>query len=129
MDILIRTIKHEEQRYPTVGDWLFADDGSVLTIYVSGMGDTKAEFLVAIHEAIEAMLCRERGISEERVTDFDRTYELRRAHGAIAYQGEPGDHPCAPYRKEHFTATTIERLLAAELNVDWENYDAKVSAL
>ena len=35
----------------------------------------------------------------------------------------------APYRKEHFFATNLERLLAAELKVDWFEYDRYVDAL
>lgn len=129
MDILVRTTPHESQRYPTVGDWQFPDDHSVMTVTVSEMNNEDYEFLVGIHEQIEAYLCHKRGISDEIVTAFDKVYEERRAKGVIQYQGEPGDHPRAPYKKEHFFATTVERLIAAELGVDWGKYDAKVSSL
>jgi hypothetical protein len=43
--------------------------------------------------------------------------------------GEPGDHEHAPYRREHFFATNLERLLSAELGVDWFEYDRDVDAL
>ena len=41
----------------------------------------------------------------------------------------PGDNINAPYRREHFFATNIERLFAGELNVDWFEYDRYVDAL
>lgn len=37
--------------------------------------------------------------------------------------------PNAPYRKEHFFATSLERLFSAELDVDWQEYERFVDAL
>ena len=119
MKIQLKTIPHSEQRYPTVGDWVVRPDGSIV-VYVSDMGNEDYAFLVAIHEAIEVWLCRKRGISQESVDAFDIEFEKTRAEGD---ESEPGDHPDAPYRKEHFVATNIERIIAAELGVDWETYD------
>jgi hypothetical protein len=42
---------------------------------------------------------------------------------------EPGDHPDAPYKREHCFATGIERLLAAELGVDWTAYEHTLDTL
>jgi hypothetical protein len=122
MKIIIETIPHQQQRYPTVGDWIFDKDGT-LHITVSDMGDDRYEFLVGVHEAVEAFLCRHRGISEESITEFDIKFEKNRQYNDIS---EPGDNPLAPYRKEHFFATSIERLIAAELKVDWFVYDETV---
>jgi len=122
--IIIETIHQEDQRYPTVGDWLFT--GDVLQITVSDMQNDKYAFLVGIHEAVEAFLCRDRGIKEEDVSAFDTWFESRRPEGNT---DEPGDDINAPYRKEHFTATNIERLIASELGVDWSKYDHVVSSL
>jgi len=122
MKIQLRTIPHLSQRYETVGDWEIAPNGDIL-ISVSDMGNEDYSFLVAIHEAIEVWLCRKRGISQEAVDDFDIAYEKKRSEGDVS---EPGDHPDAPYRKEHQFATRIERLLAEELGVDWEHYDSTV---
>jgi hypothetical protein len=120
MKIEIKTIPHEKQRYETVGDWQILPDGS-LKIAVSEMGNDDYAFLVAIHEAIEVWLCKKRGITTEQVDTFDIVFEQNRADDD---DSEPGDHPDAPYRKEHFFATSIERLLAAELGVDWETYSS-----
>lgn len=119
MNITIKTIPHAEQRYETVGDWWFDEAGN-LEIRVSNMGNWKHEALVAFHELAEVLLCRDRGISAEAVDMFDERYKG---------DGEPGDQPDAPYRKEHFFATTVERMLCAEFREDWAEYDDAVNAL
>lgn len=129
MNIAIRTIPHAEQRYETVGDWIFGQDGS-LEIRVSDMGNWKYEVLVGLHEAIEALLCHDRGITTEMVDAFDVQWE--KDHPNEVQGGgpeEPGDDPDCPYRKEHFFATSVERLLAAEFGVDWDEYDSAILAL
>lgn len=125
MNVKIVTIPHEEQRYPTVGDWVV--NGDNLYISVSKMSDPRYELLVAVHELVEALLCKERGIPQELVDKFDMEYEASRSEWDTT--SEPGDAAGAPYKKEHFFATTVERLLAAELGVDWEKYEAEVPAL
>lgn len=128
-DIVVKVIKHKDQRYETVGDWVFNPDNGRLSIWVSDMGVWEYNFLVAMHEQWEAMLCVKRGIEEKDVTAFDVWYEHQRKIKNSECQAEPGDHKLAPYRKEHFSATTAERMLAAELNVNWEEYDTAVNAL
>jgi hypothetical protein len=126
MRMHIETIPHESQRYPTVGDyWL--DENGVEQIRISEMMDWRYEVLVAVHEIIEMALTRHRGIAEEGITDFDIRFEQNKSQALVA--GEPGDNINAPYRKEHFFATNVERLLAAELGVDWFEYDRYVDAL
>ena len=126
MNINIRIIPHAEQRYDTCGDWWLSEAGD-LEIRVSAMGDWRHEALVAHHELTEALLCKERGITTEQVDVFDRehveSWDRRKPFV------EPGDHPEAPYHKEHFFATSVERLLCAELGVDWFDYDDVVSSL
>jgi hypothetical protein len=122
----IDTIPHESQRYPTVGDyWL--DENGVEQIRVSEMMDWRYEVLVAVHEIIEMALTRQRGIEEEAITEFDIRFEQDKDKGLVT--GEAGDNSNAPYRKEHFFATNIERLFAGELGVDWFEYDRYVDAL
>ena len=125
MKIQLRTIPHSEQRYETVGDWENLPDGS-LRISVSDMGNDDYAFLVAIHELVEVWLCNKRGITDEAVSAFDIEYEKNRPEGD---ESEPGDHPDAPYRKEHFFATNIERMIALELGVDWKLYSERVESL
>ena len=126
MKIIVETIPHEAQRYPTVGDYWEAEDGT-LQIRVSHMHDWRYVILVAVHELAEMMITRFRGISEESIGAFDMEFERKREQGLVL--GEPGDAPDAPYRREHFFATNIERLLAAELGVDWAEYETHVDAL
>ena len=125
MKIQLRTIPHSEQRYETCGDWENLPEGS-LRISVSDMGNDDYAFLVAIHELVEVWLCNKRGITDEAVSAFDIEYEKNRPEGD---ESEPGDHPDAPYRKEHFFATNIERMIALELGVDWEKYSKAVMSL
>lgn len=102
---------HKDQRYDTVGDWYFDEDGDLI-IKVSndleGLGNEYEQLLVALHELVEVLLCRKRGISQKVVDDFDFAFKG---------EGEPGDEVEAPYRKEHRFAMLIEHLLAHELGL------------
>ena len=125
MLITITDIKHEQQRYPTVGDWVWDANGNLL-ITISDMGDWRYNFLVAFHEQVEVMLCRKRGITQEEVDQFDMAYEAQRKEGDTS---EPGDSRLAPYYNEHQFATKLEREMARELGVDWDDYNEKVLSL
>ena len=147
------------QRYDTVGDWTAASSpvNESTIVRVSRLADRRFEILVAVHELIEAELCRARDIKEHDVTAFDEQFErqrhreiehlerelgraMSRAHtraeiAALQRQlrdiqtAEPGDSPDAPYHKEHVFATKIERLLAKEFDVDWREYEAAINSL
>lgn len=125
MNITVKTLPHEKQAYPTVGNWTFKEGGHLL-VEISDMGNEDYQFLVGLHEIIEAYLCKKRGINEEDVTDFDKVFESHRLEGNT---DEPGDHADSPYREEHFFATSIERLLAQILDVDWDEYTDAVNDL
>lgn len=125
-DINLRTIKHEDQRYNTVGDWQMNKETGDILITTSKMGDWRKEVCVHIHEFVESMLCLARNIREEDVDKFDMEYEKNRLSGDIS---EPGNHPDAPYFKEHQVATRIEQILAAELGVDWHDYEKTINDL
>lgn len=113
MRVLIETVSHGYQRYDTCGDWYLDPETGTMHIKVSRLGNWKEELLVAVHELIEASLCEARGISEEEVTRFD-----------MAYKGnEPGNSIRAPYHKEHVFATQVEKRLARQLGVEWEQYE------
>jgi hypothetical protein len=116
MIIDLHTIPHDKQRYKTLGDWYYGG-GGLLLIRASQVGDQDYEFLLLLHELVEAWLCRKRGISEKDVDSFDLAY---------AGEGEPGDDPKAPYYKEHLFATQIEKMMAAELGVDWNEYELEL---
>lgn len=128
MNIEIKTIPHNAQAYETPGNWRFDQDGNLL-IEVSDMGNWKYALLVAFHELVEVALCKDRNIQQALVDEFDIQYEKERNAGLHGKDDEPGDDASAPYRKEHFFATNLERLMAAELGVDWETYAKTVAAL
>lgn len=122
--IIVQTLPHNKQRYPTVGDWF---DAHGLTVFrISNMDNEFYERLVFIHEFIEQTLCLKRGITEWSVDAFDMAYEDNRKPGD---DSEPGDSELAPYYEEHQFATAIERRLAEELGISWAHYDKTVSAL
>lgn len=144
MKIIIETIPHSEQRYPTVGDWYYTEepkfiennDGTgtreptgieqVLHIKVSKMENWRYEALVAIHELAEVLMCKFAGVTQEQVDMYDMEFEKNRKPGDVS---EPGDYVAAPYFKQHGVASGIERIIGAELGVDWNNYADAVEAL
>lgn len=119
MKVVIETIDHVDQRYDTVGDWTYEADGT-LRIFVSNMGDDRYAFLVGVHEAIEAFLCKQKGITGAMVDIFDMGFKG---------EDEPGDDPKSPYFHQHQFATAIELQLAAALDVDWDVYDKTIELL
>lgn len=127
MKITIETIPHDQQRYPTCGDWQFANP-SDLNVKVSDMGNDDYAFLVGIHEAVEAWLAVKRsGLGVEKELDtFDMAYEDARQPGDVS---EPGDDAKCPVYLEHQVATGIERILAGLLGVDWNTYNSSVEDL
>lgn len=125
MKITIETIPHNGQRYPTVGDWFYDEVGN-LTIKVSDLGDWRYNALVGLHELVEVLKCKRDGVTQESVDAFDIEYEKNRPEGDVS---EPGDSPNAPYRQQHCLATGIERIMAEELGVVWEECDTAVISL
>jgi len=116
MNVTIRSVRHSEQPYSTVGSWRFPDDDS-LAILVSKVGNPDEEFLIGLHELVEAYLCSKHGVSHDEVIDYDVAFN------SSGKQGEPGDQPDAPYHKEHVYATAIERIVAGELGVKWSDHE------
>lgn len=112
MEIHLRTVNHRDHRYNTVGDYYF--DANIMVVNVSKIGNRDYEFLVAIHEIIECYLADSRGIKEQDITSFDLQH---------TGDGEAGDEKDCPYRREHFFSETVERLLANELGVNWNDYE------
>lgn len=126
MKIVIETIPHDQQRYPTVGDWFYEPDGT-LHIKVSELVDWRKEACVAIHELAEVLMCKWAGVSQEAVDEFDKKYEAERPADDVS--SEPGDDPKAPYARQHCVATGIERILAAELELSWGQYADMIESL
>jgi len=142
MNYNIRVVPQDAQRYDTVGDY-YQKHTQMTEVRISDFtpavirllhSSEKAvaateediklaedfEFLVMIHELIEHHLCRRRGISIEAIDEFDFAFKG---------DGEPGESEDAPYHDEHIFAESVEKTLAAALNISWEKYTAAVEAL
>jgi len=117
MKTLIETIPHKEQSYPTIGDWEYVDEQ--LVIKVSKLNNFYYESLIAIHELIEAILCKRFEISQLDVDIWDKNYEG---------EGEPGEDPKCPYYTPHLIATMIEQQMCMYLRLDWLKYEEIVKA-
>jgi hypothetical protein len=128
LTINIETIPHSEHRYSTVGDWFF-DDAGVLQIRVSKMSDPRFSLCVALHEAIESVLCKEMGVTQATADDFDMKYEKEREAGERDDGDEPGDDHAAPYHAQHVTASICERAIAQTLGIDWNEYGKEIEGL
>lgn len=126
--VIIRSIPHDRHRYETVGDYQTNTDGCMV-VSVSQLPDWRFEFLVGIHEIIEATLCRQAGVTDAAIDHFDMQFEADRALGHHPHDAEPGDDPRAPYRVQHLMATAIEKMLAAAMGVDWQAYEQAINDL
>lgn len=96
----------EAYRSEGCGDWYYSRENGDLHIKVAfdtDILDDDEAFLLAIHELSEAFLCFRAGITEGMVDAFDM---------AFTGEGEPGDDPAAPYRKQHRAACLLEHTLA-----------------
>lgn len=122
MNISIKVIPQSEMRPEVDGaDWFWDEHGD-LQVRVSPMSDWRRETLLAIHETCEAILCKHNGVTQQSVDVFDQEYDKTHTFDANA-----GDDPTAPYVREHCFATAIERIMCAELDVNWESYDKELA--
>lgn len=122
--IRIRTIPHDQQRYPTVGD--YQEKPGIIEIAISDMANWQYEAMVAVHELVEKILVNARKIPEASIDAFDMEFEKNRKPGDLS---EPGDNVNAPYFNEHAFATHVERQLCGELELDWDEYSRVVANL
>lgn len=107
---------HSTQRYNTAGDF-FDIPGDITFFRISDMGNEDYNFLIAIHELIEAHLCRKRNISFESIDHFDMNN---------LGLDDPGSSKKAPYHLEHMFALKIEKIIARELKVNWKKYEKRM---
>jgi len=101
MRIIVDSIPHEQQRYDTDGDWQFIGDELVVRVSEDEC-DSQHFYLTAIHEIIEATLCRAHGITEESIDLFNMAH---------LNSDDPGSLRDAPYHKEHMFALEVELTL------------------
>jgi hypothetical protein len=114
MRIEIKTVDPSAMRYPTAGDWEWLPDGALMLKVPEYGGNDVSVLLVAIHEMVEAYLCKRDGISDEEVTKFDTDNPKLE---------EPGDDPRAPYHRQHMVSMALEREAAIATSTDWATHD------
>lgn len=117
--INVEIIPHNQQRYPTVGDWQWDMSGS-LKVKISKMPDKRHMLLIAIHEIVEAILCKIDNVTDNQVTNWDMDH---------LNDVDPGGIIGSPYYAQHHTATLIEGIMAQEMNVNWNDYEKGIQNL
>lgn len=154
--IRVQAIPHETQRYETCGDWYYEKGNADLVrpdqmqifgglvVNVSQSGDWRTDAAIAVHELVEALICRHTGVTGEAVDTFDKEFE--RARDFVDYDtGEPpgfrfrgkwydanfdpGDSTEAPYAREHSIATIIERIVIEAFGMNWTEHNERLDAL
>ena len=105
-------------RYKSAGDWFFTENGD-LEIKVADLGDWRMEFIVGLHELVEVMLCKYKGITQKQVDDFDMSeYGLSLE--------EPGLDPKAPYFEQHAIALKVEELVYEPLGINVDMFEDRM---
>jgi hypothetical protein len=128
VNALLWTIPHSFQAYSTAGNYQWTKEG-LLLIFVSEIGNQDYEYLVMLHEYVEAHLCKRNGVTQKQIDDFDINFEKEREVGLHGEFDEPGDDKSSPYYKYHQVATKIERMMCKELGIKWSDYDNAVNSL
>jgi hypothetical protein len=126
MNIIAKVIPESEQRKEVNGaDWYFDESGD-MQVRVSPMSDWRYEVALMLHEIFEAALCKDKGIPEPKVAEFDMAYD-------IAHPNQPdlnaGDEPDAPYVHEHNYATVVDRLFIGACGLYWKKYDDELATV
>ena len=112
MRIEIKSIDPAAIRYSTCGDWQWLPDAS-MKVSVPDYANRNSEFLVALHEMVEAWLCRKDHITEAEVSAWDiNNPELE----------EPGDSKNAPYHHQHMVAMQVEKIVCEAMKINWDDH-------
>jgi hypothetical protein len=123
MEITQVTRPVKKMRYPSAGDYLYKLGVDRFNFIIAEMKNPDYEFLVFVHELIEAYLCWKAKIKEEDITAFDVKFK------ADGKEGEPGEDKNAPYFDAHAFASGIEMLCCNKLGIAWNDYDDAINKL
>jgi hypothetical protein len=157
MRIVIETIEHKDQRYPTVGDWFYdytyfckECSQSIITPRVEAVtcAGCRREHLPLINVTLNIRVSKLPSWKMEALIAVHELVEcmLCKSDGidqvtvdkfdmefekdrAVGNEDEPGDDPHAPYHGQHCFATGVERLLAATIGVKWNDYADEIEKL
>ena len=124
MEIKIRSTPQSEIRSKQSGDWWYSDNS--IRVNVLDSMPPESQLAVAVHELVEAYLCRTNGITDQVVCAFDDQYEKERDEGKHGPAEEPGDDPRSPYLNEHRAATRVERAVCQALEVSWTEHEENI---
>ena len=127
MRIVIETVEPEAIRCRQLGDWRW--NGDELIVYVNQeIPDAKSLILVGLHEMVEAILCKNYGITDEQVTAFDCQFEKERDAGMHALHAENGNDERACYHQQHLEASAIEMMMCSVLGTTWDVHTANLES-
>ncbi len=129
MKIVIETIDHKDQAYPTVGNYWISDEDGSFHIVVSHTED-KYDQAVILHELVELFAVINKGISIDSIDAFDKEFEsVRENFPTLIGNQEPGNMISAPYHEEHKLATAIEKIFCAASGIEWSKYEEVLNNL
>jgi hypothetical protein len=123
--IIIKPVEPENQRYNTVGDYIYDAEDDTMIIFVSRMSNWRSELAVAIHELFESTKCLADDLDFREIDMFDMTYEKFREPEDLT--SEPGDSTSAPYHSQHVAATFVEREACSKLGLAWLEHEKIVN--
>lgn len=124
---VIKSVDIENARYPTLGDYFF--ENSIRYFQITNTGEDLLDDLIFLHEFIEEIITRHRGIKEEDILKHDLWVEEEVKAGRYPDDAEPGEHEKSPYRREHLFAEKIEKMVAKELKINWDEYSEHINKL
>lgn len=116
MKLNIRTVPQCEHRFTTIGDW-WERDGT-LEVRISYLPDWRWQIGVLVHELVEWIYCKRRGITSDECDRFDRFYEEQYRSKVIPVEKEAGYDKRCPYHRGHVWGDRIAWLVEWLLGVD-----------
>jgi|ERR1041385_5957038 hypothetical protein len=127
MRIVIETIPHAHQRYPTLGDYWIDENGD-WQIRVSNMNDVRSVVAIALHELFEmaSVIYKKRDNPQEAIKAidaFDIMFEEERSEGKHPNDAEPGYDSRSPYMEAHFSAEQVERHFLIHTGLMWPRHE------
>jgi hypothetical protein len=123
---IIEIVPLNKQRYETLGDY-FYDKQGVRHFKITDTGNEFYNDLILVHELIEEILTRAKGISEKTILRHDLEFEKLLKDGKVGPDEEPGEHKNSPYRQEHLLAEIVEKLMLNHLNREtFKEYNSKL---
>lgn len=124
---VIKSVYKESQRYPTLGDYSVED--GVRTFSITKTGNDLWDDLIFIHEFIEEVLTRNKGIEESQILEYDLEFERRLENGDLVESEEPGDQSDSPYKEQHNIAEIVERMMLNHLGISFHEYDKSLTKI